>query len=50
MASTAKEATTDFAEHQKTYSAFLNLIKWSIVVIAIALIALFVVFVGNPYA
>lgn len=50
MATKADEPTADFAEHQKTYSVFLNLIKWSIVAIAIALIVLFFVFVGNPYA
>ena len=50
MAGNTNETTADFAEHQKTFAIFINLIKWSIVGIAIVLIALFFVFVGNPYA
>lgn len=40
----------DLQERRKTFSAFLRLIRWSISLTVIALIALFVFFVGNPYA
>ena len=46
----SKEVTADFAEHEKTFHGFIRLVWWSIGIIAVALIALFAIFVGNPYA
>jgi hypothetical protein len=40
----------DLQERQRTFSAFLRLIRWSIAAIAVALIVLFFVVIGNPYA
>ena len=46
----SKEVNADLAEHEKTFHIFLRLVWWSIGIIAVALILLFAVFVGNPYA
>lgn len=45
----SKDTTADFDEHSRTFSLFLRLIKWSVGLIAVALLALFFLFVGNPY-
>lgn len=37
----------DYAEHERTYSAFLQLLKWSITVIAALLIAMAAGFFGG---
>lgn len=44
------QTAADFEEHEKTFSLFLGLIKWSSVIIAVVLILMFIFLVGNPYA